>query len=202
MYTPPPPAPFSPATADRPDPLLLRYYLIVSLLTVFGFPFVFLGLYCKYISLRYRFDDKGISMSWGVLFKREVYLTYRRIQDIHVTRNIIHRWLGLADVAVQTASGSAGAEMVIQGLTDPEGLRDFLYSQMRGARDPEAAAHDEQTRSAAEAHAPGAAADQQALSLLAEIRDELRRLRQGNPLPATGPRPSPGPSPGAEGRRP
>ena len=52
-------------------------------------------------------------MSWGILFRKQIYLTYRRIQDIHVTRNIFHRWFGLAAVAVQTASGTSGAEMTI-----------------------------------------------------------------------------------------
>ena len=90
-----------------------------------GIPFVFLLLYFKYHTLKYAFDDKGVSMSWGILFHREIYLTYRRIQDIHVTRNIFHRWLGLAAVSVQTASGSAGAEMTIEGIRNPEALRDF-----------------------------------------------------------------------------
>ncbi len=92
-----------------------------------GFPFVILPLYFKYHTLRYRFDDKGIAMTYGILFRRETYLTYRRIQDIHVTRNFVQRWLGLASVAVQTASGSSGAEMTIEGIHEPERLRDFLY---------------------------------------------------------------------------
>ncbi len=163
-------ASFDPRTADRPDPVLLRYYVLVAALTLAGFPFVILPLYCKYRTLRYRFDDKGIGMSWGLLFKREVYLTYRRIQDIHVTRNLFHRWLDLADVSVQTASGSAGPEMVIQGLPDPEGLRDFLYARMRGARDDQ----DSQTE-ASEGAAPQPA--DEALDLLREMRDELRRIR-------------------------
>lgn len=155
--------PFDPHTTTRPDPALHHYYLVVSLLTLIGFPFAFLPLHFKYRTLRYRFDEKGISMAWGLLFKRETYLTYRRIQDIHVTRNIIHRWLGLADVSVQTASGTAGAEMTIQGIRDPEGLRDFLYSKMRGARD-----------GAEVVLADGAApvADE-SLALLREIRDAL-----------------------------
>jgi putative membrane protein len=173
---PVPITPFDPATTTRPAESLFRYYLIVALLTVCGFPFVFLALYCKYVTLRYRFDDKGISMAWGLLFRREVYLTYRRIQDIHVTRNLVHRWLGLADVAVQTASGSAGAEMVIQGIQDPEGLRDFLYSMMRGARG-ETGAAGEPGAGAAVATASATPADD-ALALLASIRDEVRRLRE------------------------
>lgn len=163
--------PFDPASITRPDPALLKYYVIVCAFTLIGFPFVILPHLFKYYTLQYKFDDKGVSMSWGVLFHKQVYLTYRRIQDIHVTRNIIHRWLGLAAVAVQTASGASGAEMTIEGIRNPEALRDFLYAQMRGAR--------EETAQAAE---PGGSSDapadgDDALALLQEIRDELRRVR-------------------------
>ena len=158
-------APFDPKSITRPDPALLRYYLMVSALTVVGFPFVFLPLFFKYETLKYRFNDKGVSMSWGILFQREIYLTYRRIQDIHVTRNLFHRWLGLAAVSVQTASGSAGAEMSIEGIREPERVRDFLYSQMRGAREdvPEDQEPD---------------GGDEALKLLREIRDDLRKLNE------------------------
>ena len=161
---------FDPSTIRRPDPALLRYYLFVALLTGPGFPFVVLPLYFKYHTLKYTFDDDGVSMSWGVLFRREIHLTYRRIQDIHVSRNLLHRWLGLAAVAVQTASGTAGAEMTIEGLREPEALRDFLYGKMRGARGEQ----DE-----ADADAPAEEPDD-ALALLAEIRDELRKLREAS----------------------
>jgi uncharacterized protein len=83
-----PPA-FDPREIARPDRALLNYYLIVALLTGPGFPLAFLPLFFKYQTLRYHFDDEGISMSWGILFRREIYLTYRRIQDIHLTRNIL-----------------------------------------------------------------------------------------------------------------
>lgn len=157
---------FDPASVTRPDPALLRYYLIVALLTLAGFPLLILPLLFKYHTLRYRFDEDGVSMAWGVLFRREIYLTYRRIQDIHVTRNIIQRWLGLATVAIQTASGAAGAEMSVEGILEPERLRDFLYSKMRGAR----AAHEEAD-----------AAGDEALGLLREIRDLLAARAEGRP---------------------
>jgi putative membrane protein len=102
------------------------------------------------------------------LFRREIFLTYRRIQDIHVTRNLFHRWLGLAAVAVQTASGTSGAEMTIEGIRQPERLRDYLYRQMRGARTDRS--------DAAEAGTAIAPADE-ALQLLRDIRDELQRRR-------------------------
>ena len=37
----------------------------------------------------YRFDAEGVSVSYGVLFRREAFLTYARIQDIHVRRNLL-----------------------------------------------------------------------------------------------------------------
>ena len=73
-------------------------------------------------------------MRWGLLFRREVSLTYSRLQDIHLQSNFVERWLGLARVQLQTASGSSGAEMTIEGLQEYELVRDYLYSRMRGAR--------------------------------------------------------------------
>jgi uncharacterized membrane protein YdbT with pleckstrin-like domain len=161
---------FDPGSITRPDPALMTYYTLVCALTLLGFPFLILPAYFKFHTLQYRFDDKGIAMSWGVLFKREIYLTYRRIQDIQVTRNLFHRWLGLAAVAIQTAAGSASAEMTIEGIREPEKLRDFLYLRMRGSRDATPPAPDGQPLQPR-------SDDDEALGLLREIRDEVRALR-------------------------
>ncbi len=151
----------------RPDDSLLTYYIIVSLFALIGFPFVFIPLFIRFKTMRYRFDDEGVSMRWGLLFQREVYLTYRRLQDIHVTRNIIERWMGLAKVPIQTASGTSGPTMRIEGIRDPEPLRDYLYARMRGAH-----GQDEE-----DAHAAGSTEDE-ALAPLREIRDTLREIRR------------------------
>lgn len=170
---------FDHRSVTRPDPALMRYYLIGSIFTGPAMPLVILPLWLRYATLRYRFDDEGVRMSWGVLFKREINLTYRRIQDIHVTRGLLQRWMGLASVAVQTASGSATPEMTIEGVLDPDGLRDFLYERMRGARGlPEGGDHDAAEGShAASAVGVGAGRDE-ALALLGEIRDGVERLRE------------------------
>jgi uncharacterized protein len=152
---------------ERPDKSLLKYYFIISLFLGPAFPLAFIPLFFKYETLRYRFDESGVSLSWGILFRRETYLTYRRIQDIHLTRNIIQRWMGLAVVSVQTAAGSASPEMSIEGVLCANQLRDFLYAQMRGAK--------------GEGEASGTNPDpvaetDEAVVLLREIRDSLRRL--------------------------
>ena len=120
---------------QRPHANLMRYYVLSSLLAG---PFFFIPLvvlYFRYHTMRYRFDEHGVNMRWGILFRREVSLAYARIQDIHLTSNLVERWLGLAQVKLSTASGSTSAEMTIEGRQDFELVRDFLYSRMRGVED-------------------------------------------------------------------
>lgn len=159
---------------ERPDPALWNLYLLHAALTGPGILFMLPFLYFRYRTLRYRFDEEGIHMRVGVLFRREVNLTYARIQDIHLRSGFIQRWLGLADIQIQTASGSAGAELVIEGFKEFEAIRDFLYTRMRGyQRKPGEAA----AVTAEEGRArPGG--DDEMVALLLNIRDELRRTRE------------------------
>ena len=168
---------------ERPEQSLLYYYAFTSLL--FG-PFFFIPLiplYFRYYTMRYRFDDEGVSMRWGILFRREINLTYARIQDIHLVSNVVERWLGLARIKIQTASGSSKAEMTVEGIAEYDALRDFLYARMRGTRGD----NPGKTASAAEATAgatsvpSSAVTDATSVELAATLRsvaEELKLLRQ------------------------
>lgn len=164
---------------SRPHPRLLTQYLITMLLVFPAAPFMFLPLLFRYQTLRYRFDDDGVHASWGILFRREVSLTYARIQDIHLRRGLLERWLGLGSVQIQTASGAGSAELVIEGVTEFIEVRDFLYAKMRGATTRPTRPH---TLAHAHAHADAHAlapstADDEAVKLLLEMRDDLRAIR-------------------------
>ena len=156
---------------ERPEPALWRLYLIRAVLSG---PAIFITLpvlWFRYYTLRYRFDAEGIHMKVGILFRREVNVTYARIQDIHLSSGLIQRWLGLADVQIQTASGTAGAELTIEGFHQSEEIRDFLYARMRGVRDrhpstPPVLPH------------AGGAGGEEVVTLLLGIRDELRQTRK------------------------
>jgi putative membrane protein len=118
-------------------------------------------------------------MKVGILFRTEVNLTYARIQDIHLHSNFIQRWLGLANVQIQTASGSSGAELIIEGFKEFEAIRDFLYTRMRGYKEQ----HKPNANVSPASGAPvvaNANADEnsETISLLMNIRDELRRTRE------------------------
>src|SRR5213595_550012 len=130
METKPVPQPIM--SLERPCPALWKYYVITAVLSA---PAIFITLpylYFRYYTLRYRFDEEGIHMKVGILFRREINLTYARIQDIHLRSGLLQRWLGLANVQVQTASGSSGPELTIEGFKEYEAIRDFLYTRMRG----------------------------------------------------------------------
>ncbi len=164
---------------ERPDPDLMKVYLLRALLTGPGVIFFLPWLFFRYRTLRYKFDEEGVHMRVGVLSRREVNLTYARIQDIHLHSGIIQRWFGLADLQIQTASGASGAEMVIEGFKNFEAIRDFLYSRMRGARGLETGSQP--AVAPEETAGPG---DREMVELLHGIRDELRQVRQNLAPPA------------------
>ena len=155
---------------ERPHPKLWTYYLLCSLVVLPAAPILIPVNWFRYHTMRYKFTAEGVSMSWGILFRRQVLLNYARIQDIHLQSNFVERWLGLARLLVQTASGSSSAEMTIEGLQEFEAVRDFLYSKMRGVKDHHPAA------SAMPAAHPGAA-DGELAATLREVAAELRGLR-------------------------
>jgi uncharacterized membrane protein YdbT with pleckstrin-like domain len=159
------PVPAEIAAIDVPSPQLLKYYVLQALATLVVFPVSMLLLYFRYHTMRYRFDAEGIHMRWGILMRREVMLNYSRIQDIQLRSNVIERWLGLARIEIQTASGSAGSEMVLEGLLNFVAVRDFLYSRMRGARHVGDAGHDQ-------------ASPESLAVVLSEVAAELRAIRR------------------------
>jgi uncharacterized membrane protein YdbT with pleckstrin-like domain len=161
-----PGAPIPPEIArlERPREQLLTWYFLKALVTVFAFPVTMLLYYFRYHTMRYKFDEDGIHMSWGILMRHEIMLNYSRIQDIQLHSNVIERWLGLTRIEIQTAAGASDSEMTLEGLPNPEAMRDFLYSRMRGAHTAAPAAAN--------------AAPEPLQAVLLEIASELRSIRE------------------------
>lgn len=157
---------------ERPHKSLWHYYLLGCIAIPPLFPILILPAYFRYHTMRYRFTDEGISMRWGILFRREIIVNYARIQDIHLRSNIVERWLGLARVLIQTASGSSSAEMTLEGLKEFEQVRDFLYDRMRGVKD-----HGPKQTAKQTASSPSVDNTELAL-LLRDIATELRAVRE------------------------
>lgn len=141
----------------RPERALLWFYALAALLSCFAFPVVLVPLFFRYETLRYRFDGQGVFMSYGILFRKEMQLTYDRMQDIHLSQNIVERWLGIGSITIQTAGAGASGNLKIVGVKAFEDIRDYLYARMRGIRDE---------------HTQGSGSDETA-AVLREIRDSL-----------------------------
>lgn len=154
------PIPAHVAAVTRPVDRLMTYYVLAALMSLPAFPVTMLVLYFRYHTMRYLFSEEGIRMSWGILFRHEVVLNYARIQDIHLRSNAVERLLGLARIEIQTASGASSSVMTLEGLTDHDQMRDFLYSRMRGASE---AKHNTEAGLAGVLH---------------EVAQELRAVRQ------------------------
>ncbi|MFT4974579.1 MAG: putative membrane protein YdbT with pleckstrin-like domain [Myxococcota bacterium] len=161
---------------DRPDPKVVRLYLLNSVLVSLSscgiaLPFVLLAaipVFIRYQTMRYRIDKDGIGLSWGWLNRQESHITFDKIQDIHLHRSFLERWLGLGTIRIQTASGNMAAEITLFGLIKFDDLRDYLYDRMR--------IKDDSTAPTA-APAAGSIADDAVVAVLQELRDEVRRLR-------------------------
>ena len=158
------PVPSEIARLERPREELLTWYFLKALATVFLFPVTMLLFYFRFHTMRYKFDEEGIHMSWGILMRHEIMLNYSRIQDIQLHSNVIERWLGLTRIEVQTAAGASDSEMTLEGLPNPEAMRDFLYSRMRRAHTVAPAAAN--------------AAPEPLQAILLEVASELRSIRE------------------------
>jgi putative membrane protein len=175
--------PFDPAKFELPPPQLFTYYLLGAILTG---PLIILSLpalWFRYSTLKYSFEENGLRMSVGVFFRRESVTAYRRIQDIHVSSNVVQRWLGISTISIQTASGSSLPEIVIEGVTEPEKMRDWLYERLRGAKGEKPAQSNASLGQLAVNGASSEVEANETTQLHIAIRDNLSEMlrKQGSP---------------------
>jgi membrane protein YdbS with pleckstrin-like domain len=161
----------------HPVPSLMLYYVLISIAAGPAAVVLLPLRFFRYRTLRYDFDEDGMTARWGILFRREVSLAYSRIQDMHLVSNVLERWLGLGRIEIQTASGQSAAELTIEGLPDFEPIRDQLYARMRGAR----GARD-QAAGSPHVDSPGTVGqpvvtDDRAIVALQAAVDEMRAIR-------------------------
>lgn len=161
---------------NRPHSLLFKSYLLHSVLWGPAFFMPLIWKFFRYQTMRYQFDEEGVTMMWGRFSRQEISVTYRTIQDIHLRSDVIERWLGLARIEIQTASGEAKAELVLEGLLEFEQIRDYLYRRMQLAKRPESKSEIGQTAVATETLSADMIS--QLTSGLQAVTAELRAVRE------------------------
>lgn len=82
-----------------------------------------------YLIVRYSLDREGLVIHRGFVFHNVRHVPYGRIQNLDLRQNPLHRWLGVAEVMVQTASGSeAEARLRVISLAAVEALRQRVFA--------------------------------------------------------------------------
>jgi len=86
----------------------------------------------RYLSLRYALTQDELVIRRGILNRTERRVPFDHIHSLDTSRNVVHRLLGVADVIVQTASGSEPeAVLRVLSLDDVESMRRRVFSDRR-----------------------------------------------------------------------
>jgi putative membrane protein len=125
----------------------LRQNLIPAIIALFGaargdytFVFVAAGIFVlsmvvatiRYLTLRYSIQNGELTVQSGLIFRRLRKVPTSRIQNIDLVQNVLHRIFGVAEVRVETASGTEPeAKLRVLSLTQVEQLRAKVKSSSR-----------------------------------------------------------------------
>jgi putative membrane protein len=126
-------------------------------LLVFLVPGVILAV-ARYFFSTYRYDPTELVVRTGIIFKNERHIPYARIQSVDAVQNVLHRFLGVVDVKVQTGT-TGDAEATLSVL--PFAALDEMRQRVRQERVVAPAAADD-----AESGVPTETAEPEARTLL------------------------------------
>lgn len=142
----------------------------IPILIVFAIWAVWIPWY--YTTVVYRLTADEISWRRGVWFKRTGIVPYSRITNIDIVQGPVMRVFEISSLRIQTAgySGQATSEISIEGMTQPEEVREMIMGYVRPTR----AAGDATGVPEAGRAAPGDI-QQQMLEELVRIRKALEK---------------------------
>ncbi len=94
-------------------------------LGVLGFSVVFVVI--RYATFQYRIEAGELVVDQGLIFHTHRTIPISRIQNIDLLQTLIHRWFGVAEVRIETASGEEPEAIFrVLGLRDVDELRALL----------------------------------------------------------------------------
>jgi putative membrane protein len=102
----------------------------------------------KYAFYRYRLGDEEMMVREGVLTRNERHIPYARIQNINLIQNPFHRWLKVAEVHVETASGTKPEAIIsVLSLASVADIRERVFKDRAktGGIDAESAEAEEES---------------------------------------------------------
>jgi len=161
---------YVPAVLFSDMPIVFSVIILAGTVILFALLWYWVGLY--YVSMWYELRDDEINWKRGVWFRTTGIVPYNRITNLDVRQGPFMRYLGISNLALQTAgySGQAVPEIVIEAIDHAEELREQMRSMIRGSP-----ARDDGTGNSAISSTSGSPVDQQILSELKSIRSLLEK---------------------------
>lgn len=90
-------------------------------------PMVIVSVF-RYFSLRFRIQDGELVVTEGILYRRIRTVPVERIQNINLVQNLFHRVVGVAEVRVETASGTKPEAILrVLPMAHVQALRDAIF---------------------------------------------------------------------------
>ncbi len=119
------------APAVLADPLVFGTFLAAPTLALILFAAYWIPLY--YESIVYQLTVAEITWKRGVWFRQTGIVPYNRITNIDIMQGPVMRIFGISSLRIQTAgySAQAQAEIRIQGIEQPEALRELIMRFVR-----------------------------------------------------------------------
>jgi membrane protein YdbS with pleckstrin-like domain len=146
--------------------------------------------------LRYKWfsfvlTDKNISIDSGVLFRRSTTIRFDRIQDVNTIRNPLHMMLGLASVAIWTASldqrvGNANRPdgLIVLDADTAEWLKEYLSDPPTARGGDSAPSRNSPSAAGGSSARPGSASSVLILIFAAALGLVFLVLRHSTPVTA------------------
>jgi membrane protein YdbS with pleckstrin-like domain len=82
----------------------------------------------------YHFTDRQIIEEQGILNKDYQSIAYNRVQDVQLNEDMEERMFNVGDLLIKTA-GSSGAEVVLEGLKNPESYQRLISKRANDKND-------------------------------------------------------------------
>jgi membrane protein YdbS with pleckstrin-like domain len=114
-------------------PAVFSVVILGGTLLLFVLLWYWVGLY--YESMWYELREDEINWKRGVWFRTTGIVPYNRITNLDVRQGPFMRFLGISNLAIQTAgySGQAVPEIRIEAIEHAEELRELLRAMVRGS---------------------------------------------------------------------
>ncbi len=154
----------------------------------------FIMLRLDYEMRWYKITDRSLRIREGIVFVREMTLTFANIQNISISQGPIQRFFGIADLKVETAGGGAAVVQsdnnsqnqlfsmhvgVFRGIDNYDEVRDTMLARLKKLRDTGLGDTDEHHGVAVPRHADPAQPHVEMIDVLKEIAREASLLNKG-----------------------